>query len=196
MSNYGRASNVAEIINIGTQWNINHYPTSTKEQKREEALEKATKACLQSLASPEMRERRNDIANAASNTCTWLSGDPKYLQWSKSQHGLLWIRGHPGAGKSALMKYASEAVRSRRSGIFASFFFYGGGIPIQKIQLGLFRSLLYQIVQQVPSLLLELTHIFKEDVKPTETLETSGLGIKGSCRSFSNLPLWKQQRQK
>ena len=163
MSNYGRASNVAGIVNIETQWNINHDPTSetTKEQEREKAPEQATKACLQSLAFSEMRERRNDIADAASNTCTWLSGDPKYLEWSKNRHGLLWIKGHPGVGKSTLMKYASEAERTRGRMICASFFFYGGGTLIQKNPLGLFRSLLHQIVQQVPSLLLELTQIFK-----------------------------------
>ena len=63
-------------------------------------------------------------------------------------------------GKSTLIKYASEAERSYGSRVYASFFFYGGGFPIQKNQLGLFRSLLHQIVQQVPSLLLELTHLF------------------------------------
>ena len=133
MSNYGRASNVAGIANIETQWNINHDPTSEtpKEQRREKALDRATKDCLQSVAFPEMRERRNDITNAAINTCTWLSRDPKYLEWLKSRHGLLWIKGHPGVGKSTLMKYASGAERSRRSGIWASFFFYGGGTLIQ-----------------------------------------------------------------
>ena len=166
MSNYGRASNVAETVNIETQWNINHDPTSniTEEQKRNEVLEQATKDCLQSLAFSEMRQRRNDIADAASNTCTWLSGDPKYLEWSKNRNGLLWIKGHPGVGKSTLMKYASELgelERSRGSLVCASFFFYGGGTPIQKTPLGLFRSLLHQIIQQVPSLLLELTYIFK-----------------------------------
>ena len=108
-----------------------------------------------------MRERRNDIVNAAINTCAWLSADPKYVEWSKKRHGLLWIKGHPGVGKSTIMKYASEAERDRGSLVCASFFFYGGGTLIQKNPLGLLRSLLHQIVQQVPSLLLELTHIFK-----------------------------------
>ena len=163
MSNYGRAGNVAGTVNIETQWNINHDPTSeiTKEQTREKALERASKDCLQSLAFSEMRERKNDIVNAGFNTCTWLSEDPKYLEWSKNRHGLLWIKGHPGVGKSTLMKYASEAERNRGSVACASFFFYGGGTLIQKNPLGLFRSLLHQIVQQVPSLLLELTHLFK-----------------------------------
>ena len=163
MSNYGRAGNVAGTVNIETQWNINHDPTSeiTIEQTREKALERASKDCLQSLAFSEMRARKNDIVNAGFNTCTWLSGDPKYLEWSKNRHGLLWIKGHPGVGKSTLMKYASEVERSRGSVVCASFFFYGGGTLIQKNPLGLFRSLLHQILQQVPSLLLELTHLFK-----------------------------------
>ena len=161
MSNYGRASNVG-TVNIGNQY-INHDHTSeiTNDQKEKKALEKTSKDCLRSLAFPEMRERRNDIANAAINTCTWLSGDPKYLEWFKSRHGLLWIKGHPGVGKSTLMKYASDAERSRGSGICASFFFYGGGTLIQKSPLGLLRSLLHQIVQQAPSLLLKLTQIFE-----------------------------------
>lgn len=114
-------------------------------------------ACLQSLAFPEMRERGNDIANAASNTCTWLSEDPRYLEWSSQRHGLLWIKGHPGVGKSTLMKHAAEGLSSRGDTIFASFFFYGGGSLMQKSALGLFRSLLHQIIQQLHPLLQELT---------------------------------------
>ena len=107
-----------------------------------------------------MRDRANDIANAASNTCTWLFEDEKYLEWSNQRHGLLWIKGHPGVGKSTLMKHAAEGLKSREDTIFASFFFYGGGSLIQKSTLGLFRSLLHQVIQQVPSLLQELTHTF------------------------------------
>ena len=109
-----------------------------------------------------MRERTNDIAKAASNTCTWLSEDSRYLKWSNQRHGLLWIKGHPGVGKSTLMKHAAELERCHRTAIFASFFFYGGGTFIQKSTLGLFQSLLHQITQQVPSVLLELTSTYKK----------------------------------
>ena len=119
------------------------------------------KDCLQSLAFIEMRHRKNNIADAAPNTCVWLSEDPQYLEWHNHRKGLLWIKGHPGVGKSTIMKYISEAKRSRGNTVFASFFFYGGGSLIQNSTLGLFRSLLHQILPQVPPQLEELTRIFK-----------------------------------
>ena len=112
-----------------------------------------------------MTERHSDIPNAASNTCTWLCKDPTYQKWLNQSHGLFWIRGHPGVGKSTLMKHAFETDRSRSNGIFASFFFDSRGTLIQMSIIGLLRSLLYQISQQNSSVLLELTLIFKKKLQ-------------------------------
>ena len=116
-------------------------------------------ACLQSLYYPEMYWRRNEIADPAIATCEWLSSHPKYLHWLSQRHGLLWVKGTPGAGKSMVMKGAVKTIEREQGKrlVLASFFFHGRGQLIQKNPFGLFRSILHQIAQQVPEILIDLT---------------------------------------
>lgn len=95
----------------------------------------------------------------------WLSENDVYLQWLDQRQGLLWIKGKPGAGKSTLLRHTittTEKQRSQNKPIVASFFFHGRGALIQKSPLGLFRSLLHQILQRIPELLLIFSSLFKE----------------------------------
>ena len=120
------------------------------------------KACLQSLYFSEMNWRRNDIAEPEGITCAWILQHPKYRDWQQQRHGLIWIKGKPGAGKSTVVKYALENTQHEVQGlVLASFFFHGRGAPIQKNALGLLRSLLHQILLQVPVLLLKFASLFK-----------------------------------
>src|SRR5271155_4172669 len=127
------------------------------------------KDCLKSLAFPEMWLRGNEIKDEASATCAWLLRHHSYSTWLGQHQGLLWIKGNPGAGKSTLLKYAlRDALReckqqpSPKKLVVASFFFHGRGADIQKTPLGLFRSLLHQILDQIPELLSEFSSIFKK----------------------------------
>jgi hypothetical protein len=67
--------------------------------------------------------------------------------------------GGPGAGKSTLMKYAYQEASTNRlllkNCIILGFFFYGQGEKLQRTPLGLFRSLLHQILSndKIPQLL-------------------------------------------
>ncbi len=105
----------------------------------------------------------NDVSDPVDKTCEWLSKHPKYLEWFNRQHGLLWIKGKPGAGKSTLVRHVlATDERTRHAIVFASFFFHARGSVLQKSPLGLFRSLLHQILQQVPELLLRFSSIFQK----------------------------------
>ena len=116
--------------------------------------------CLQSLFFTEMHWRRNDVADPAPATCTWIMQHPTYREWLDRGYGLLWIKGNPGTGKSTVLKHALETAEqfTEQTFILASFFFHGRGAPIQKSTLGLFRSLLHQILQQNRDLLSKFTH--------------------------------------
>lgn len=107
-----------------------------------------------------MYEREHDVAKATSDTCTWLFKDLVYLQWLNQQNGLLWIKGHPGVGKSTLMKHITRNLRKDKSTVFASHFFHGRGTSIQHNISGLFRSLLHQIMIQIPELCHKVTFAF------------------------------------
>lgn len=120
--------------------------------------------CLQSLYFPEMNERRNGIDDPANGTCKWLAKNPTYLKWFEHQNGMLWIKGKPGAGKSTLMKHAFWGAEQIRGGdaVLASFFFHGRGASIQKSVTGLFRSLLHQLLLQLPELLTDFSCLHKK----------------------------------
>ena len=111
-----------------------------------------------------MHWRKNDVADPARATCTWILEHTKYCEWLDQGQGLLWIKGKPGAGKSTVLKLALETAEreTKESSILASYFFHGRGKPIQKNVLGLFRSLLHQMLQQNRDLLSKFTSLYRE----------------------------------
>jgi hypothetical protein len=125
-----------------------------------------SRSCLQSLAFPEMDNRCNDIDPAAGGTCEWLLGHETYTSWAACDRTLLWIKGKPGSGKSTLLRYAlknaMKAPNIRNSVLVLSFFFHGRGTKLQRTPLGLFRSLLHQVLRAVPDALLDLVTICEE----------------------------------
>ncbi|KAH7305580.1 hypothetical protein B0I35DRAFT_113420 [Stachybotrys elegans] len=124
--------------------------------------------CLQSLAFLEMESRSKDVDTATTGTCEWLLGHSKYKTWKQSKRGLLWIKGKPGSGKSTLLRHALNSIqvdKGRGSAIVLSFFFHGRGVELQRTPLGLFRSLLHQLLSHVPDALLILIATFEERCK-------------------------------
>ncbi|OCL09942.1 hypothetical protein AOQ84DRAFT_316195, partial [Glonium stellatum] len=123
---------------------------------------------LKSLAFPEMNVRGNDIQEAAAETCAWLLKHKNYKAWLDQHQGLLWIKGCPGAGKSTLLKYVLHRAKqqaSRNKEVIASFFFHDRGAALQKNPLGMYRSLLHQLLDQIPDMLVEFTAIHEKKCK-------------------------------
>jgi hypothetical protein len=109
-----------------------------------------------------MDARLNEIVTPSNNTCTWLLHNTKFVDWL-NQGGVLWIKGKPGSGKSTLMDFALRHIKEHFSStaIIAAFFIHGRGSPLQRNSLGLFRSLLHQILSQNYESLAELRLIFE-----------------------------------
>ncbi|KAJ3539969.1 hypothetical protein NM208_g5267 [Fusarium decemcellulare] len=126
----------------------------------------ALNKCQQSLAFPEMDDRYYDIDFAAGQTCQWLLDHDVFKSWKGCDRGLLWVKGKPGSGKSTLMKFALENLKtslvSKGSDLVLSFFFHGRGNDLQKSPLGLFRSLIHQLLRQAHQVLPELVRAFDE----------------------------------
>jgi len=123
--------------------------------------------CLRSLAFPEMKSRFNDIEHAATGTCEWLLGHERYTSWAACDRGLLWVKGKPGSGKSTLLKYAldkrPDATDTKHGDdLILSFFFHGRGTELERTPLGLFRSLLHQVLGATPSALPDLIDTFEK----------------------------------
>jgi hypothetical protein len=78
-----------------------------KESERIEDEVRLRSVLVESLSFDRIEARENTIKRALETTCGWLLTSPKYQQWLNStsfsnQHGLLWIKGKPGVGKSTL----------------------------------------------------------------------------------------------
>ncbi|CAN9344926.1 unnamed protein product [Alternaria alternata] len=113
---------------------------------------------LESLGFDQIHTRETTIKNAHSETCTWFAKTSKYIDWLdpdklKEHHGLLWIKGKPGTGKSTLMKFVLDRTRKKTPGeVVISFFFNRRGESIVKSTIGAYRSLLLQLLKQQPAL--------------------------------------------
>jgi hypothetical protein len=109
--------------------------------------------------------RRQNIDIPTSETCTWLSELPKYQEWLQRQHGFLWLKGKPGAGKSTLMRRAFEDVTKdsdNASIVTAGFFYSSRGVFLERSALGLFRSILHQIFWKNRALLPQFLTAYNE----------------------------------
>jgi ankyrin repeat protein len=143
---------IGDVHNIT---NIHKYPQSglsDQEQTRARHIE--------SLRFDELSARRDEIKEAHATTCQWLLKNPVYTTWLDQEklsehHGLLWLKGKPGTGKSTLMKFALD--KSKEFGVDAvriSFFFHARSTKVeQKSTSGMYRSLLYQLFTNQPSTL-------------------------------------------
>ncbi|KAF3058835.1 Ankyrin repeat domain-containing protein 50 [Trichoderma lentiforme] len=141
------------------------YPTTNST-----LLQSQMEAVLESLTFEQIDSRHATIKTQHSETCQWLFGHPKYVKWLKpihftSHHGFLWINGKPGAGKSTLMKfaytYAKDKWKATADATVISFFFNARGVQLEKSTEGMYRSLLFQVIQKFPDVLHDSDHIFQ-----------------------------------
>lgn len=107
---------------------------------------------LDSLTFPQAQFRLEEISTAHKKTCQWIVGQPHYLNWMNeealaSHGGFFWIKGKPGAGKSTMMKYLLlRAKETLHSTVILSFFFHAQGIILERSVMGMYRSLLHQLL--------------------------------------------------
>ncbi|KAH6672474.1 ankyrin repeat-containing domain protein [Halenospora varia] len=104
-----------------------------------EAIAAEHSTCLQSLAFSTMMNRKLETDRAHPRTCVWLLEHPNFTSWLHAPRGILWIKGHPGTGKSTLMAFIHRILLSKHTQNLHA---------LQKSPTGLFRSLLHQIYKQ------------------------------------------------
>jgi ankyrin repeat protein len=131
-------------------------PTNSKRKRPFPKTQEGREKFLNSFIFEHIEDRYNNIKLAHSATCQWLLTNEKYLSWKDKEqvshhHGLLWLKGKPGAGKSTIIKFAlTEAKRSRMEDIHTSFFFNARGSLLEKDIRGMYRSLLFQLLTKLP----------------------------------------------
>jgi len=108
----------------------------------------------QALFFKEMYHRQHEIPEETRGTCSWILENPQLRAWQSACSEMLWIQGGSGTGKSTTMKFLWKHVMHSpcSTRIVTSFFCHDRGMVLQKSATGIFRALLHQILQQVPSL--------------------------------------------
>jgi len=123
---------------------------------------------LRSLKHTTFRE--SAIKEAYGDTFEWIFGEnvfqkegrPSFIHWLRHGHGIYWISGKAGSGKSTLMKALRDTERTKTALevwagnatlVTASFFFWNAGGIMEKSHNALLQSILHQIVKQCPKLL-------------------------------------------
>jgi nucleoside phosphorylase len=106
------------------------------------------KRYLDALKFEQIEARYATIKTAHTKTCSWLLTKSEYQEWLDSDklsehHGLFWIKGNPGTGKSTIMKFASaNVIRNSQKGasniVVISFFFNTRGEELEKSVLGMY----------------------------------------------------------
>jgi ankyrin repeat protein len=145
-------------VHYGDQYHQHYHVSSTDGPGAKDSDNENLKKLLDALAYPHMSFRFAAIANAYLSTCQWLFETPEYTRWRdrslrQIHHGLFWLKGKPGSGKSTVTKCAVEyAKRTFADERTVYFFFNARGDPLEKTVEGLFRSLLHQMAQDVPQL--------------------------------------------
>ena len=157
---------------------VSTIPRGTRgQQKLKQLTEKEKRAIEDSLKFDRMETRFFDVEAATTGTCDWLFSIPEYDQWLDSNlvsehHGFIWIKGKPGSGKSTVMKHAIEAAtNSALPSIIITFFFNARGTELERSILGMYRSVLLQIISTTPTILDDFSHLFSSKIKHGEVYE-------------------------
>lgn len=139
----------------GGQHNHYHRPANTIDHAHG-----VTATQLQdALSFSQMNFRYAAIQAAHRHTCQWVFNTAEYRRWHdpelrQAHHGLLWVKGKPGSGKSTITKVALQhAQKTYPDEKNLCFFFNGRGDGLEKSVEGMFSSLLHQVVLEVPWLL-------------------------------------------
>ncbi|KAK5685481.1 hypothetical protein LTS10_003560 [Elasticomyces elasticus] len=110
-----------------------------------------------------IHDRRQSVSKAHAETFHWVFSDqsrhgtpnPGLREWLQHGHGIYWITGKAGSGKSTLMKYITdeplleEDLRTWSGSqrlLIGSYYFWSAGSHEQKSLEGLYRTLLWQLL--------------------------------------------------
>lgn len=158
ISNHNQAHNVSYRATFGS------LPSAINRLVEEAQKFTISQRVLESLLFDEIKLREDQIQPAYTKTFTWIFEDDttSFKRWLTSSDGIFWVSGKAGSGKSTLMKFlanheTTRALLCQWSGsetlVVASYYFWNAGHDAQKSQLGLMKSLLYQIFRQCPDLI-------------------------------------------
>lgn len=160
---------------------------------------------LQSLLFHRMEDREEQIAVAHEKTFDWIFCDAKhqkkkwsnFYDWLRDGTGLYWVNGKAASGKSTLMKFVRNDIRTHEALkvwakphhlLVSSFYFWNNGTPMQKSLEGLLRSIIYDVLKARPELYsIIVTGLWRESVLRTAATSPPEPSLVQLQKAFRNL---------
>jgi hypothetical protein len=185
----GQTMAIAQILTRLEFNNLNEHQKTRDELRKMDGIERVTnlvnaspeeenkvrvaveETILRSLAFETMTTRYEQVVPAHRMTFDWIfrpfpTEGPKwddFPAWlAGGKNGVYWIKGKAGSGKSTLMRYISDDLKTKKhlqawakdiALCTGSFYFWNSGTPEQKSQHGLLRALLFEVLSQQPKLI-------------------------------------------
>ncbi|VUC27045.1 unnamed protein product [Clonostachys rosea] len=132
-------------------------------------------------------EYRKHLASHVSGTGSWLTSSDTYKQWLEDdEHGLLWIKGIPGSGKSVMAASLIDELAKANPGSPVIFFFFRQIIEANHQPEALLRDWMDQILTYSPPLQKKLKD-YLESKRSIESISMEDMW-KDLFMAFSGLP--------
>lgn len=139
-----------DVVVVGRDDVSNYNPDNTLPES-EDTIAKIRQWLRPTEYNLDGSEYRKHLASHLANTGEWLPRLDRYKTWHDSpDHGLLWIRGVPGSGKSVIA--ATLAHRLSQEDVPVLYFFFRQIIDANHRPINLLRDWLDQIVLYSPPL--------------------------------------------
>ncbi|PMD43709.1 hypothetical protein L207DRAFT_376321, partial [Hyaloscypha variabilis F] len=136
---------------------------------------------LKSLGSFAANPREATIPSPHKDTFGWIWTEEKhnFVTWlEKDHHGVYWITGQPGSGKSTLMKFIVKDERTQQClateagdlahKLLCYYFHEMSELPTKQERIldGLLHYILYQLLGSFPNLQRKISNLFTQKVLP------------------------------
>ncbi|KAK3328716.1 ankyrin repeat-containing domain protein [Apodospora peruviana] len=163
-----------EDVAVIDQDDISNYNPENILPESPEVIGRIRKWLVPTAYDLESGEYRRHLASHLDGTGQWLLDAPTYQQWhDSSDHGLLWVKGIPGSGKSVFA--ATLAHELAKEGHPMLFFFFRQIIDANHQPINLLRDWLEQIVSYSPPLQRDLKDFV--DTRNYRPKELKSLGM-------------------
>ncbi|KAH7403242.1 hypothetical protein BKA64DRAFT_444322 [Cadophora sp. MPI-SDFR-AT-0126] len=143
---------------------------------------------LDVLYFDEFQQRRLLLPDSYAGTFSWIWSHDSFQDWTAGGSKMLWIQGKPASGKSTMMKFIREGLERQYCGhvsvqlllkqrgitrpvsdpshVVVDFFYSVRGSNLQQEHVWMLRSILWQILRQIPSLWPKLVLFIQKQSDP------------------------------
>ncbi|KAL2687750.1 hypothetical protein Neosp_005314 [[Neocosmospora] mangrovei] len=139
---------------------------------QEETVQRCKNELFVSEPSSVRAELINTKGNLTEGTCQWIRHDETYRSWLDAEEsGLLWISGGPGRGKTMLSIFLTQEWESLPD---CAVLYVFCGDKSTSDETTIMRSLLYQVLDQIPSMVDHVKDCLGTGERTKRTLSSRG----------------------